>query len=314
MSTSSVRRSGGDGPGGSASWRIATFNIRHGLGRDGRVDLVRTAAAIAALRADAVGLQEVDVGYGPRSGHEDQAARLAELLDWEVAFGAALDLPPLLPDGTRRRYGVALLTPHALTDPVMHALLSHPRAPARHERRGVLHAQVTRAGGEALDLLVTHLDNDLPQHRTAEVLGILRVAEAITGPAVLLGDLNAAPHRPELAPLAAAGWREAADALRGSGRGHRDLPLLSVLPTLPTPRVLSALTGSPARPTHPARFPVRRIDSLWVRGEVEVLDLATGPLTDSDHRPVVATLRTGVAPHGTGSLRSPGPRIARDLD
>lgn len=299
MSTPSVRR-GGEGLGRPAPWRIATFNIRHGLGRDGRVDLARTARAIATLRSDAVGLQEVDVAYGPRSGHEDQASRLAELLGWEVAFGAALDLPALRPDGPRRRYGVALLTPHALTGPVMHALPAHPGAPARHEPRGVLHAQVTRGGGDALDLLVTHLDNDLPQHRTAEVLGILRRAEGITGPAVLLGDLNATPHRPELAPLAAAGWREAADALRGPGRGLRELP------------VLSALTGSPARPTHPARVPVRRIDSLWVRGAVDVLDLATGPLTDSDHRPVVATLRARTAPHDHGP--SLEPRGARDLD
>ena len=295
-----MRGGGGDGPGRPAPWRIATFNIRHGLGRDGRVDLARTARTIAALRADAIGLQEVDVAYGPRSGHEDQASRLAELLGWEVAFGAALDLPPLQPSDPRRRYGVALLTPHALTGPVMHALPAHPGAPARHEPRGVLHAQVTRGGGDALDLLVTHLDNDLPQHRTAEVLGILRRAEGITGPAVLLGDLNAAPHRPELAPLAAAGWREAADALRGPGRGLRELP------------VLSALTGSPARPTHPARVPVRRIDSLWVRGAVDVLDLATGPLTDSDHRPVVATLRARTAPHEHGP--GPEPRTVCDLD
>ena len=299
MSTPSVRRGAGDGPRRPAPWRIATFNIRHGLGRDGRVDLARTARTIAALQVDAIGLQEVDVAYGPRSGHEDQASRLAELLGWEVAFGAALDLPPLRSDGPRRRYGVALLTPHALTGPVMHALPAHPGAPARHEPRGVLHAQVTR-GGDALDLLVTHLDNDLPQHRTAEVLGILRRAEGITGPAVLLGDLNAAPHRPELAPLAAAGWREAADELRGPGRGLRELP------------VLSALTGFPARPTHPARVPVRRIDSLWVRGAVDVLDLATGPLTDSDHRPVVATLRARTAPHEHGP--GPEPRTVRDLD
>ena len=73
----------GDGPGRPAPWRIATFNIRHGLGRDGRVDLARTARTIAALRADAIGLQEVDVAYGPRSGHEDQASRLAELLGVE---------------------------------------------------------------------------------------------------------------------------------------------------------------------------------------------------------------------------------------
>lgn len=295
-----TRRGGADDPGrpaarSSAPWRIATFNIRHGLGRDGRVDLARTAREIAALRADVIGLQEVDVAYGPRSGHEDQAARLAELLGCEVAFGAALDLPPTAPDGPRRRYGVALLTAHTLTDPVMHTLPAQPGAPAPHESRGVLHARVGRPGGDALDLLVTHLDNDLPEHRTAEVLGILRLAEEITGPAVLLGDLNAAPHRSELAPLAASGWREAAEAVsargasrRGAGRRGRRR-IAHGAPTLP---VLSALTGSPARPTHPARLPVRRIDSLWVRGGIEVLGLETGPCGASDHRAVVATLRT----------------------
>jgi endonuclease/exonuclease/phosphatase family metal-dependent hydrolase len=268
-----------------APWRVATYNIRHGQGRDGRVDLARTAAEIAALRADVVGLQEVDVFYGPRSGHEDQAARLGELLGWEVAFGAALDLPPAEPGRPRRRYGVALATPHALTGPVMHALPAHPGVPAPHETRGVLHARVTRGGTEVLELLVTHLDNDLPEHRTAEALGILRHGEEISGPAVLLGDLNAAPHSPELTALAAGGWREAASELHCATRPA----LRGLLLRLPA---LAPLVGDPARPTHPARFPVRRIDSLWVRGPVTVLDLETGGLVASDHRPVVATLRT----------------------
>ena len=58
------------------------------------------------------------------------------------------------------------------------------------------------------------------------------------------------------------------------------------------PSRLAPLAGDPARPTHPARRPGRRIDSLWTRGPVEVLDLETGALTASDHRPVVATLAT----------------------
>ena len=56
MSRSPVRRGGGEGPRRPAPWRIATFNIRHGLGRDGRVDLARTARTIAALQVDAIGL------------------------------------------------------------------------------------------------------------------------------------------------------------------------------------------------------------------------------------------------------------------
>ena len=60
--------------------RLATYNIRHGAGADGRLDLARTAATIASLGADAVGLQEVDDAYGARSGFEDQASRLAARL------------------------------------------------------------------------------------------------------------------------------------------------------------------------------------------------------------------------------------------
>src|SRR5699024_11610607 len=92
------------------SWRVATFNIRHGLGPDERVDLARTADEIRALGAEVVGLQEVDVGFGPRSDHDDQAARLGELLGMRALFGAALDLPPTHEGGPRRRYGIALLT------------------------------------------------------------------------------------------------------------------------------------------------------------------------------------------------------------
>ena len=57
MSTPPVPRGVGDGPGRPAPWRIATFNIRHGLGRDGRVDLARTARTISvAIRRRLAGV------------------------------------------------------------------------------------------------------------------------------------------------------------------------------------------------------------------------------------------------------------------
>src|SRR5699024_7697220 len=110
------------------SWRVATFNIRHGLGPDERVDLARTGDEIRALGAEVVGLQEVDVGFCPRSGHDVQAARLGVLLGMLSLFVAALDLPPTHEGCPRRRYVIALLTEHEILS--QHSLLL-PHHPGR---------------------------------------------------------------------------------------------------------------------------------------------------------------------------------------
>lgn len=43
--------------------RFLSWNIQWGRGRDGRVDLARTAAATAAVDADVICLQEVAVNH-----------------------------------------------------------------------------------------------------------------------------------------------------------------------------------------------------------------------------------------------------------
>jgi len=58
-------------------FRLATFNIRHGVGADGVLDLERVAAVIEQASADVVCLQEVDRNWGARSGFQDQTAWLA---------------------------------------------------------------------------------------------------------------------------------------------------------------------------------------------------------------------------------------------
>src|SRR5688500_17118374 len=65
--------------------RVATFNIHHGAGSDGVVDLDRTAAVITDLGADLVALQELDIGW-PRSGRADQPRELSERLGMAVHF------------------------------------------------------------------------------------------------------------------------------------------------------------------------------------------------------------------------------------
>ncbi|GAA4531005.1 endonuclease/exonuclease/phosphatase family protein [Brachybacterium paraconglomeratum] len=262
-----------------STWRVATYNIRHGLGDDGRVDLARTAREIAALDADVIGLQEVDQRFGPRSGHEDQAARLGELLGMQVCFGAALELPPATVGTPHRRYGLALLTRYQILSHAVHLLAAHPGCEPPMETRGVLHARVRGPGNQELDVLVTHLDNASRAHRTAQVQGIVRLAEDLDGPALLMGDMNADPSASELAALAATGWRDVA-VQQKSWRSPVRARLDAVMTRLRRMRLA----------THPARLPVRRIDSLWARGEIEAGAVIVEARGSSDHRAVVATV------------------------
>lgn len=259
--------------------RVATYNIRHGAGTDERLDLSRTARAINDLAADVVGLQEVDDQLGDRSAFEDQTARLGELTGMRAVFGPVIDRGPGR-SGGRRRYGLALLSRHEIAEHRLELLPAHPGRPAPREPRGVLVARLMTPA--PLHVLVTHLDNRNRAHRAAQMLGILRLAASLEGPAVLSGDMNADPSAPELAPLGAAGWRDAAREAEGRAA------------LLPPPHPLALLTTAllrRPRPTFPAVRPRRRIDSIWVRDDIRVDELTVGATTASDHRPVVAALR-----------------------
>ncbi|APX34490.1 hypothetical protein BH708_19220 [Brachybacterium sp. P6-10-X1] len=259
--------------------RVATYNIHHGAdGRD-RGDLPRTAAALAALDADVIGVQEVDVGFGTRSAHEDQPARLAELLGYQGCFGATLDRPASA-GGARARYGLALLTRGQILTHEMRLLPGDPRRPSAHEPRGLLSVRLRSPQGADLTVLVTHLDPAHRHHRAAQVQAILDTAEALEGPRVLLGDLNTDPAAPELVALATGGWREAAAELVGPLAGR---PLVT--------RLVAALPGRPLRATFPSRLPLRRLDSVWVHDGARVEALEVGRSHASDHRGVVASIR-----------------------
>lgn len=65
---------------------VMTYNIHHGRGRDGRVDLDRICAVISEAKPDLVALQEVDRGL-TRSGWVDQGRTIAELLQMHHAAG-----------------------------------------------------------------------------------------------------------------------------------------------------------------------------------------------------------------------------------
>jgi endonuclease/exonuclease/phosphatase family metal-dependent hydrolase len=178
--------------------RALTFNIRHGTGLDGVHDLDRVAGVIEGAAADLVALQEVDRHLSPRSGYVDQSGWLAGRLGLDVAYGPVVDLGPAesSPDGARRQYGLALLSRSPLDEP-RNLLLTRPRG---GEQRGLLGA-VANVDGRAVRVFCTHLQHRSRTERLAQATEIAESLAAGVGPVVVMGDLNARPGDPEIAPL-----------------------------------------------------------------------------------------------------------------
>jgi endonuclease/exonuclease/phosphatase family metal-dependent hydrolase len=247
------------------SLRVASFNIHHGVGLDGVLDLDRTAALIRATAAEIVGLQEVDRHLSVRSGWVDQAGGLAERLGMHVAFGANIDLDPderRGPDSPRRHYGNAVLSAHPID-----AWRNIP-LPGRDgaEPRGLLTVRLAVAGA---DLIVgcTHLQNRSAAERVAQAARVVEVLTPPTPPTptVLLGDMNAGPAAAAVRALTATftdAWA-VAGTVRFSGSGG-----LTFDAATPHARIDYVLTSGPIRP-----------QAAWVV-----------PTDASDHRPVVADL------------------------
>ena len=68
-----------------APLRVMTYNIHHGEGLDGKVDLLRIAQLIQREGADIVALQEVDKGVA-RTARRDLPAELAALTGMTCVF------------------------------------------------------------------------------------------------------------------------------------------------------------------------------------------------------------------------------------
>jgi endonuclease/exonuclease/phosphatase family metal-dependent hydrolase len=176
--------------------RVATFNIHHGVGLDGVLDLARIAATVERTGAEVVGLQEVDRHWSERSNFVDQATWLADALAMDVTFGANLDLDPPAAGAPRRQYGTAILSAYKIRD-TANTLLPRPLG---GEQRGLLEALI-KVRGIPVRVFNTHLQHDSQVERLAQVARIREVLATAQESVVLLGDLNATPDTPEIAGL-----------------------------------------------------------------------------------------------------------------
>jgi endonuclease/exonuclease/phosphatase family metal-dependent hydrolase len=240
-----------------AGLRVMTYNIHYG-----DPDLVRIAAVICESGADIVGLQEVDVHWDARSGFADQAAELARQCGMQFRYGPIYTLPAYEAGKPSRQFGVAVLSRFPIVASTNHPLprLSTQSGSAGPEPMpGFLQATI-RVGDALIEGFVTHLDfRPDPSVRAAQVAEMLTIMGEMSRATILMGDLNAPPERPELAPLFAR-MRDAWSTSDGPGY------------------------------TYPADAPARRIDFVLVGGPVDVSSARVIHSDASDHRPVVAEL------------------------
>ncbi|MBA3376575.1 MAG: endonuclease/exonuclease/phosphatase family protein, partial [Actinobacteria bacterium] len=224
------------------SFRLMTYNVHQGFDAGQVPSLDALTETIAREAPDVLVLQEVARGWVIDEQH-DVLNVLAERLGMQYVWqGNIGDL-----------FGNAILTRMPMTD--VRRVSYTKEAAVRHQQRGALMARIS-----GVLVIVTHLDQhaDAADVRQRQVRELLRAWDGAT-PAVIAGDLNAAPASLEM------------DLLLQSG--FSDL----------------ALQAGADEGTYPSERPERRIDYVWGVG-VSGSQAHTVASKASDHRAVVVNV------------------------
>ncbi|WP_262677294.1 endonuclease/exonuclease/phosphatase family protein [Paenibacillus sp. J5C2022] len=162
--------------------RVLSYNIHHGAGTDGKLNLGRIADVIKSANPDVVAVQEVDVKV-PRSGKVDQAAELGRLTGMHVVFGKAIEL-------SGGAYGLAVLSNYPIksTGKIM---LPNIRG---GEQRILFSAKIEPDNGlPEFTIVNTHFEYIQESIQIAQANTFIE-QYGNTTPIILAGDLNATPE------------------------------------------------------------------------------------------------------------------------
>jgi len=167
-------------PVASDALRVLTYNIHHGEGTDGVLDLERIAGVIKGASPDLVALQEVDVG-AERTGGVDQAGELGRLTGMQQAFAPFMEFQG-------GRYGLAILSKHPIEEMRVIELPA-----GKHEPRAALAAAVMIPGHASVTFVCLHLDwLGEDAERFAQAGALTAALEGAHG-VILAGDFNDVP-------------------------------------------------------------------------------------------------------------------------
>jgi endonuclease/exonuclease/phosphatase family metal-dependent hydrolase/Icc-related predicted phosphoesterase len=164
---------GGRFPQRENTTRIMSFNIQHGRGMDGKVNIERIGKVILEVNPEVVGLQEVDSMIN-RSGNTDIIRMLSEQTGMYASFGYSI----LFNGG---KYGNGVLTREK---PVAVRKINLPGA---EEARSALIVELKK-----YIVVNTHLSLT-EEERVESVKIITEAVKDFDKPVFLVGDLNATP-------------------------------------------------------------------------------------------------------------------------
>jgi endonuclease/exonuclease/phosphatase family metal-dependent hydrolase len=165
------------------AFRVMSYNIHHGEGLDGKVDLLRIAELIKREGAEIVALQEVDKGV-ERTARRDLPGELAALTGMTCVFSNNYHYQG-------GEYGNAVLTRF----PVVRWTNRHYKMLRPGEQRGVLQL-VLNVDGREIVFMNTHIDyRPEDSERWSNVKEIEELAKYYAGrPMIVCGDFNDTPE------------------------------------------------------------------------------------------------------------------------
>ncbi|MFC4076712.1 endonuclease/exonuclease/phosphatase family protein [Salinithrix halophila] len=229
------------------------YNIHHGVGCDGTLNLERIAGVIESEAPDLVGLNEVDVAFHRRSEFENQLQWLADRLGMKGVFGPSLRYR-IFRRQSERQYGNGLLFRGNLQS------MENQVFPGRGEEpRSILTARIEWQGCTYRGM-VTHM-GFTPWMRRKQTEAVRRLCREDPLPLIGMGDWNAGPGHPIVKSLAP----ELVDVLTETGE---------------------------ERGSFSCRNPRKRIDFIFCTRHFLIRDgyILPTPSCPSDHLPVVGEL------------------------
>lgn len=227
--------------------RVMSYNLHSSFNTDGLQDPEAIARVIEKDGAGIIALQEVSRGWYINAS-TDLVGWLSQRLKMHVVFKGTTDA----------MWGNAILSRHPISEwgfgslPLVDTVMP----------RGYLWARFEVGGEQPLLVIATHLHHVEAESyvRMAQVPVLLDFWQGAPS-TLIIGDLNAEPHYPEMDLIRQAGfidaWQEA-----GSGEGL----------------------------SWPADDPFERIDWIWHTADLVARQAVTGVSTASDHRPLSAVI------------------------